>query len=190
MPNAPTDYRLRYPIDFGDIDASIRQRPVQLYAADFGKSRGILYMPAGGKPRSVVIMAHPRADFSTHYSIPYWVAAGFAAFGFNTRYLNNDAMMLHENLLLDLAAGIRYLREEEGFEKIVMLGNSGGGSLFAYYDAQARTPAGNRVTRAAGRRSAGSQQIRSAHCRRLYRARRASGTGDGADVVPRCGRGR
>jgi pimeloyl-ACP methyl ester carboxylesterase len=90
-------------------------------------------------------MAHPRADFSTHYSIPYWVAAGFAAFGLNTRYLNNDAMMLHENLLLDLAAGIRFLREEEGFEKIVMLGNSGGGSLFAYYDSQARTPVGSRI---------------------------------------------
>src|SRR5271154_6932061 len=128
MPKAPAEYQLRYPIDFGDIDASIRQRPVQLYAADFGKSRGILYLPAGGKPRTVVIMAHPRAEFSMHYSIPYWVAAGFAAFGFNTRYLNNDAMMLHENLMLDLAAGIRFLRDEEGFEKIVMLGNSGGGS--------------------------------------------------------------
>src|ERR1700683_5848506 len=117
MPKAPADYQLRYPIDFGDIDPSFRQRPVQLYAADFGKARGILYLPAAGKPRTVVIMAHPRADFSTHYSIPYWVEAGFAAFGFNTRYLNNDAMMLHENLLFDLAAGIRYLREEEGFEK-------------------------------------------------------------------------
>ena len=145
MPKAPADYQLRYPIDFGDIDPSIRPRSVQLYAADFGKSRGILYMPAGGKPRTVALMAHPRADFSTHYSIPYWVEAGFAAFGFNTRYLNNDAMMIHENLLLDLAAAIRFLREEEGFEKIVMLGNSGGGSLFAYYDAQARTPAGDRV---------------------------------------------
>jgi pimeloyl-ACP methyl ester carboxylesterase len=145
MPKAPADYQLRYPIDFADIDPSIRQRPVQLYAADFGKSRGILYMPKG-KPRTVVLMAHPRADFSTHYSIPYWVEAGFAAFGFNTRYLNNDTMMIHENLLLDVAAGIRFLREEEGFEKIVMLGNSGGGSLFAYYDSQAHTPAGGRVT--------------------------------------------
>ena len=41
MPKAPADYQLRYPIDFGDIDPSFRQRPVQLYAADFGKSRGI-----------------------------------------------------------------------------------------------------------------------------------------------------
>src|SRR5260370_2012308 len=146
MPKAPSDYQARYPIDFGDIDSSVQQRPVHLYAADYGKSRGRLHLPPSGKPRTVVIMAHPRADFSTHYSIPYWVEAGFAAFGFNTRYLNNDAMMLHENLLLDLAAGIRDLREEEGFEKIVMLGNSGGGSLFAYYDSQARTPAGNRVT--------------------------------------------
>ncbi len=145
MPKAPTDYQARYPIDFGDIDSSIHQRPVHLYAADFGKSRGILYTPARGKPRTVVIMAHPRADFSTHYSIPFWVDAGFAAFGFNTRYLNNDAMMIHENLLLDLAAGIRFLRDEEGFEKIVMLGNSGGGSLFAYYDSQARTAKGGRV---------------------------------------------
>src|SRR5262249_6527384 len=32
-----------------------------------------------------------------------------------------------------------------GFEKIVMLGNSGGGSLFSYYDSQARTPKGSRV---------------------------------------------
>ena len=119
---------------------------MQLYAADFGKSRGILLYAGQAKPRTVVIMAHPRADFSTHYSIPFWVEAGFAAFGFNTRYLNNDAMMLHENLLLDLGAGIRFLREEEGFEKIVMLGNSGGGSLFAYYDSQARTLAGNRVS--------------------------------------------
>ncbi len=146
MPKAPADYQARYPIDLGDIDSSVRQHPVQLYGADFGKSRGILYMPAKGKPRTVVIMAHPRADFSTHYSIPFWVEAGFAAFGFNTRYLNNDAMMLHENLMLDLATGIRYLREEQGFEKIVMLGNSGGGSLFAYYHAQASTPKGGRIS--------------------------------------------
>jgi len=146
MPKAPQDYQARYPIDFGDIDSAVRHKVVQLYAADFGKSRGILWMPPKGKPRTCVIMAHPRAEFGHHYSIPFWVEAGYAAFGFNTRYLNNDAMMLHENLMLDLAAGIKYLREEEGFERIVMLGNSGGGSLFSYYDSQARTPKGQRVS--------------------------------------------
>jgi pimeloyl-ACP methyl ester carboxylesterase len=145
MPHAPADYQVRYPIDFGDIDASVQQTVVQLYAADGGKSRAILYQPARGKPRTVVVLAHPRADFAQHYSIPFWVEAGFAAFAQNTRYLNNDSTMIHENLMLDLAAGIRFLREEQGFERIVTIGNSGGGSLFSYYDAEARKPAGSRV---------------------------------------------
>ena len=118
MPHAPADYQVRYPIDFGDIDASVQQTVVQLYAADGGKSRAILYHPARGKPRTVVILAHPRADFAQHYSIPFWVEAGFAAFAQNTRYLNNDSTMVHENLMLDLAAGIRFLREEQGFERM------------------------------------------------------------------------
>jgi pimeloyl-ACP methyl ester carboxylesterase len=146
MPQAPADYQTRYPIDFAQIDPTVRQTVVQLYAADGGKSRGLLYMPPDRKPHTAVIMAHPRAEFAQHYSIPYWVEAGFAAFSQNTRYLNNDSMMLHENLLLDLAAGMRFLREEASFDRIVMLGNSGGGSLFAYYDAQARTAKGSRVT--------------------------------------------
>jgi pimeloyl-ACP methyl ester carboxylesterase len=145
MPTAPADYQTRYPIDFGDIDPAVRQRVVQLYAPDGGKARAILYRPPRGNPRTAILMAHPRADFAHHYTIPYWVEAGFGACALNTRYLNNDTMMLHENLILDLAAAIRFLREEEGFERIVMLGNSGGGSLFAYYDAQARAPKGERV---------------------------------------------
>ena len=77
MPKAPADYQTRYPVDFAEIDPAVRQTAVPLYAADNGKSRGLLYMPAHGKPRTVVIMAHPRADFSQHYTIPYWVEAGF-----------------------------------------------------------------------------------------------------------------
>ena len=119
MPKAPPDYQTRYPIDFAEIDPTVRQTVVQLYAADGAKSRGLLYMPPKSKPRTVVIMAHPRGDFAQHYSIPFSVEAGFAAFAQNTRYLNNDSMMLHENLLIDLAAGMRYLREEQGFERIV-----------------------------------------------------------------------
>jgi pimeloyl-ACP methyl ester carboxylesterase len=145
MPKAPTDYQTRYPIDFGDIDPAIGQAVVQLYGADGVKSHGLLYLPPNRTPRTVVVMAHPRGDFFHHYSIPYWVEAGFAAFAQNTRYLNNDSMMLHENLLIDLAAGIRYLREERRFERIVMLGNSGGGSLFAYYHAEAQKLKSSRV---------------------------------------------
>jgi hypothetical protein len=44
MPIAPTDYQTRYPIDFPDIVPAARQRVVQLYAADGGKARAILYL--------------------------------------------------------------------------------------------------------------------------------------------------
>ena len=73
MPHASADYQVRYPIDCGDIDASVQQTVVQLYAADGWKSRAILYQPARGKSRTVVVLAHPRADFAQHYSIPFWV---------------------------------------------------------------------------------------------------------------------
>ena len=42
---------------------------------------------------------------SHHYAIPALVDAGFAAFGQNSRYVNNDTHCLHEALLLDVAAG-------------------------------------------------------------------------------------
>ena len=190
MPTAPADYQTRYPIDFGDIDPAVGQRVVQLYPADGAKARAILYRPSRGNPRTVILMAHPRADFAHHYTIPHWVEAGFAACALNTRYLNNDTMMLHENLLLDLAAAIRFLREEEGFERIVMLGNSGGGSLFAYYDAQARAPKGERVAAPPGGGPPDLNRFELPRGRRPDPARGASGAGDSPDGIDRRGGGR
>lgn len=129
MPKAPADYQMRYPIDFAEIGPNVH-KVVQLYAQDHGKSRGILWTPTSGKPKTCVIMAHPRGEFGHHYSIPFWVEAGYAAFAHNTRYLNNDSTMIHESILLDLAAAMKYLREEEGFQHIVMLGNSGAAHCF------------------------------------------------------------
>jgi len=47
---------------------------------------------------------------------------------------------VHETVLLDLAAAIKWLKEERGFSRIVLVGHSGGGSLMAYYQSQATTP--------------------------------------------------
>jgi pimeloyl-ACP methyl ester carboxylesterase len=87
---------------------------------------------------------HPRVDFAHHYTVPAWLAAGFSILAQNSRYVGNDMTMIHEAILLDVAAGIRHLREERGAEAIILLGNSGGGSLFAYYQAQATTIVGQR----------------------------------------------
>ncbi|MGH2587645.1 MAG: alpha/beta hydrolase [Dehalococcoidia bacterium] len=116
---------------------------MRLVADDAGESFGWLYEPAGVRPRTVVALAHPRAEFGRHYAIPGLVRAGYAAFGQNSRYLNNDTEAIHERLLLDVAAGMRWLRDE-GFRHVVLAGNSGGGSLYAMYQAQATLPPGER----------------------------------------------
>jgi pimeloyl-ACP methyl ester carboxylesterase len=70
---------------------------------------------------------------------------GIAGFGGQTRTMGNDANCVHEELLADIAGQIRYLRAA-GFETIVLLGNSGGGSLSTFYQAMAVTAPPGRLT--------------------------------------------
>jgi pimeloyl-ACP methyl ester carboxylesterase len=119
-----------------------RETNVRLQAEDGAHSSGILYTRGGEK--SVVVFNHPRADFSSHYLTPFLVEAGYAVFGGQTRYLGNDVNCEHECLCADLAAQVRYLRAE-GFERVVLCGNSGGGPLSTFYMAQANTPVGQRM---------------------------------------------
>jgi pimeloyl-ACP methyl ester carboxylesterase len=136
-------------VSYAAIDPAVDREPVALEAADGGLSSGVLYTK--GRRQTVVCFMHPQADMSRHYAIPALLEAGNAAFGQNSRYLNNDALCVHETLLLDVAAGVRFLRGR-GFDSIILCGNSGGGSLYAFYIAQsgtappgrlAQTPAGD-----------------------------------------------
>src|SRR5262245_47898692 len=86
---------------------------------------------------------HPRADFSRHYLVPGLVEAGFAVLCVNSRWLNNDATLIHEQVLLDVAAAVAAARAR--YERVVLCGNSGGGSLFTFYLSQALAPPGARL---------------------------------------------
>jgi pimeloyl-ACP methyl ester carboxylesterase len=123
-----------------------RETNVRLQAEDGAHSSGIFYFRGG--ERTAVVFNHPRADFSSHYLTPFLVAAGYAVFGGQTRYLGNDVNCEHECLCADLAAQVRYLRAQ-GFEKVVFCGNSGGGPLSTFYMAQANSPVGERLTHTA-----------------------------------------
>ena len=130
-------------VSFTSIDPAVKQESVVLEAADGGLCGGTLYTK--GQHKTVVCFMHPKADMSRHYAIAALVDAGYAAFGQNSRWLNNDELCVHENLLLDVAAGVRFLRQR-GFENIVLCGNSGGGSLYAFYIAQSVTAPPGRLT--------------------------------------------
>jgi hypothetical protein len=121
----------------------VEQSIVRLEAEDYGTSQGILYRRGGEK--TAVVINHPRADFSSHYLIPFLLEAGYAVYGGQTRNVNNDISCIHEYLIADLAAQVSYLHEQ-GLEKVVLLGNSGGGSLSTFYQAQAVTAPPGRLT--------------------------------------------
>jgi len=114
--------------------------PLVLETADRAVAGGLLY--ARGGETTGVLLVHPRANFSHHYSVPGLVEAGNAVLCLNTRWLNNDSTLVHEVVLLDVAAGVAALRER--YDRVVLCGNSGGGSLLTFY-VQQSSAAGTRL---------------------------------------------
>jgi hypothetical protein len=107
--------------------------------SDGASAPGILYESKGAT--SVATLMHPRQDLSRHYLIPILLEAGYAVWAQSSRSPNNDLALVHEEAVLDAAAGFCFLRDR-GFERLVAVGPSGGATLYAFYVQQAsRLPA-------------------------------------------------
>jgi hypothetical protein len=119
--------------------------PLLFDSEDGALSHGWLY--GRGDERTVAVLMHPRADFSHHYVTPDLVDAGIAVLNVNSRWLNNDATLIHEQVILDTAAALAFARDR--YDRVVLVGNSGGASLFTFYLHQAHAPAGERLTHTA-----------------------------------------
>jgi len=127
-----------WPLPEDEPQAAIRREDVRLVTPDGALVRGILWTPPAGTPwKTAVVLTHPRGDFSVHYACPLLAAAGYAAFGFGTRYLNNDTDCLHEALVVDVKTAVDEMRRR-GAAAVVLLGNSGGGSLMALAQSETR----------------------------------------------------
>jgi pimeloyl-ACP methyl ester carboxylesterase len=84
-----------------------------------------------------MIATHYQIDFSEHYLAEYMAHRGIGFLGWNTRFRGFETNFHLDHALIDIGVGIQWLRETQGIETIVLLGNSGGGSLMAAYQAQA-----------------------------------------------------
>lgn len=97
--------------------------------------QGLLAVPSGGADTACIVM-HPVSNFMSHYLLDPLAQRGIACLGLNSRYINNDTMLLVERVIQDVGAGVSFLRKR-GFERVVLLGNSGGAALMSLYQAQA-----------------------------------------------------
>jgi pimeloyl-ACP methyl ester carboxylesterase len=87
-----------------------------------------------------MIAAHYQIDFSEHYLADYLAVRGVGFLGWTTRFRGFESRFLLDHALVDIGVGVRWLREVQGVDTVVLLGNSGGGSLMAAYQSQAVEP--------------------------------------------------
>jgi pimeloyl-ACP methyl ester carboxylesterase len=97
----------------------------------------VYYRGVGRKPKVAMIATHYQIDFSEHYLAEYMATRGIGFLGWNTRFRGFESSFLLDHALVDIGVGVRWLREVQRVETVVLLGNSGGGSLMAAYQAQA-----------------------------------------------------
>lgn len=100
--------------------------------------------------RTAAIVMHPTSNFMGHYLLQPLSQRGISVLALNSRYVGNDCLLIMERVIQDMGAGVRWLREQ-GYERVVLIGNSGGGSLASFYQSQAEnltvtcTPAGDAI---------------------------------------------
>jgi pimeloyl-ACP methyl ester carboxylesterase len=102
--------------------------------------QGLYHRSVGRKPKVAMIATHYQIDFSEHYLAEYIATRGIGFLGWNTRFRGFESNFLLDHALVDIGVGIRWLRDVQNVETVVLLGNSGGGSLMAAYQAQATVP--------------------------------------------------
>src|SRR5262245_88478 len=90
--------------------------------------------------KTVVVFMHPIGG-GEYLPLPHALArAGYHVIYCNSRYPGVDYALQMEKVLLDLGACIRDAKDRLGYEKVVLAGWSGGGSLSAFYQAEAEHP--------------------------------------------------
>ena len=134
------------------LPGDVKARVAPLRASDGAATNGFLY--ARGAEKTVVCIMHPREFIASHYLIPHILAAGCAVWTQASRMVGNDLRLEHEIVLLDVAAAMVFLRSI-GFERIVLLGNSGGAGLYSFYNQQSLLAPDKRIARTPGGRPTG-----------------------------------
>ncbi len=92
------------------------------------------------RAQTCIVFSHPIGGGSFLPLVTALAAAGTHVVYVNPRYRGNDTALIMEKCVMDLGAAIRDLKQRFGYEKILLGGWSGGGSLSLFYQDQAENP--------------------------------------------------
>lgn len=109
-----------------------------------------LVRPVGSPSSTVVVFMHPTGGGMYLPIVNGLARAGHHVIWANSRYRGTDSALIMEKVVADLGRVVVDARERLGYERVVLAGWSGGGSLSMYYQAVANrgsgivdTPAGD-----------------------------------------------
>jgi hypothetical protein len=96
--------------------------------------KAVLYSPApDAKARVAVINMHEDGNRLADIACTELVQRGFYVLCMNGRSDNNEALDFWNDLPLDVATGVKYLKETVKASKILLYGGSGGAPLMTFY---------------------------------------------------------
>jgi len=112
-----------------------------------GPAKGALYRPTSGPANIAIIMMHRTGNFLSLGSCSQMRDRGFVVLCMNTRFDNNEAQVIFEQMALDVRAGINFLRQNQsgltpGIQRVILWGYSGGGPTMSFYQAVAEAGVG------------------------------------------------
>lgn len=103
-----------------------------------GPANAALYQPdAGPAPHVALLVAHRTSNFLHHPACTELAKRGFLVLCLNTRYEGNEELVRFETMMLDVKAGVAYLRARPGITKVLLFAHSGGGPTMSFYEAVA-----------------------------------------------------
>lgn len=114
----------------------------ETYGGEIGVTtlKAHLLRPTAKDSKTVVVFMHPVGGGEYLPMVNSLTKAGNHVIYCQSRYPGNDCTLIMEKVVIDLGACIRDAKERLGYEKVILAGWSGGGSLSLFYQSQAENP--------------------------------------------------
>ncbi|WP_235035487.1 alpha/beta hydrolase [Zhongshania aliphaticivorans] len=107
---------------------------------DFGALKAHLLRPIKPITNSVIVFMHPVGGGEYLPMVTELAKAGYPVIYCQSRYPDNDSALIMEKVVIDLGNCIRQAKEKFNYDKVILAGWSGGGSLSMFYQNQAENP--------------------------------------------------